>query len=1311
MPVDGDIILKAGLDTSGVTKRIDGLQKSISKGLKNVIRAGFGVRSVFALIRKLRSALFAGFGELAQVHEPFNQAMSSIMTSLNLLRNTFASAFAPIIETVAPMIVTFINLMANAVSAVGQFIAALTGKQYVAAGAVWKDYASSVDKSSKSTKNATSATKKQTKAQKELNKEITHFDDLVILHDKNDDNTDTTPAVSPDVGFAPAGIGDAVSQFAKDFKAALADWDFKDIGRTISEKLRKALEKIPWETEIYPAANNFGKGLATFLNGLITPELFSVIGGTVADVLNTALHFLDSFGTWFDWKNFGTSLASGVNSFFEKWDADLTADVFSKFINGIQKAMTAALANFSAYSVGSKISGAIKKTLSQIEWKDVFSTLSLLGTKLASFLNGLIKPETFEIIGTTLANVLTSIFMFLNNFGSTFNWTNFGYSIGNSLNSAINSFSWSTLSDTLSNAINGVFTTWYTFVTTFDFLKFGTEIGTSLSDAIISIDWKNGAASVAQTINGLLDALRGFVIATDWKSLGKLVIATLISFFSTINWTNIGQTISSAITGLFNFLIGTFQGIKWEELPGMIIDAIVDLLTGFNWEETAKTVGEYLGGHFLNLVKVGEQLWSDMLEFGQAIIDGGLQGIKDALTGIVTWIKENVVDPFIAGFKSAFGIASPATTMMPIGGFIVSGIFEGIKNVISSIASWLKENVVDPFINNLNSLFGFNGQDSEFIKMGKNLVSAIKAGAADIMTSVGGWIQSTIVEPFITHINTFFGFIGGSASALVDIGKNIVSSIKAGAANIMITIGDWLKSTIVDPFVDTITNLFGLDGGTPVLLDIGKNLLEGLKNGLLDAMNGIGTWIDTNVTGPILGFFKELFGIDSPSKVFKDYGGYLMQGLENGVEDNVDLPLDAVKGAQSAMSDVFGTLQQLLNWAKLGSNIMSLGLTAGIIAKTPELLLRISTLESSMRTTISNKYATWKTLGSTLLSNFKNGIVSTEETTVSAIATILSALETKIEEYYESFVTQGATLAGKLDSGISSAEETLKTTVGGLAEAIQTKIGEYSLYSQGSTLVQTLCDGMNDLIARETLTTGIETLMTTIHSKAEEKDFTDVGSNIGYGIYDGLIAQSEVLQILAWNTAVDMYNSACEALGIASPSKKFAWVGEMITAGLGDGVKDNADYAIDATEGLVNSIYSVTEDATPAIAVDTSIGNWIDTLDSVLTTFSNTVTTKFDELINYLSNLNTTSLTLPPVAQGKVIPSSMRASNDTDNMTGLINALQDITYDRLTTDDLRTLLVEMFTQYMNFGFYLGDEQIARHANNGNVKLSRKYNTI
>lgn len=1179
MPVDGDIILKAGLDTAGVTKSISNLSKSISKGLKNTIRLAFGVRSVFALIRKLRTSVMSGAGDLAQVYEPFNEAVSEIMTSLRLLRNTFVSAFAPIVETVAPILSTFINSMAKAVSMVGQFIAALTGKQYVQAAAVQMDYASSVNKSAKSSNDATAATKKQTKAQKELNREITHFDDLVILHDKHEDDTDTdTDVDTTPVAFSPGSVGDAVSQFAKDFLAAWENADFTDIGRKVGEKLKAALESIPWD-KIKSTLSKIAKSIATFLNGYFsTPGLYYTIGKTIAEGINSAFTFLYTFITTFDWEIYGNAVKDKLLGVFEN-----------------------------------------------IDWTLIYDTLSELGTGIGTTLQvAFNNPEIWNGIFTTIANGLNAVIYGIDNFVRAIDWGTLASNIATGLNDGIEAIDWDALAQTLIDLINGAFDAWYNFVTTFNFKKFATHIAVALSSTIKGINWKEGGASVAQTINGLLSALAEFVKNTDWKSLGSSIIDAIKGFFEEFDWATVSETLSALLTALYDALTGIIEEIDWTTLPHDILSAIKDFFTGFDWTETAESVGEYLGTAFKALVEVGTSLPATLAYVGSEIILGLGNGIINALVGIGEWIKTNIVDPFIKGFKDAFGIHSPADTIIPLGRQVILGLFQGISDVLLGMGKWIKDNIVDPFIDNIKSFFGLDdGEASPIFKIGQNLIGSLKAGVGNIMTNINNWIQTNITGKIIKGIQSLFGLDNTQASEI---------------------------------------------------FSIGKNLITGLKDGILGDIQNVGNWLQTNVTDPLLTKFKNLLGINSPSKVFDEYGGYLMEGLKEGIvdtnkESNSKSPKKAVESVYKSMQEIFSTQAQLTKWVQLGSKLMVFGLKAGIAKQSSTVVNTVQMLEDTMRKTISNKLESWKSLGSNLVTSLQSGVTSQQINLINTFVTIIDSVTNRINSLATTFEESGRQWIASLRVGIYNASSDLETTMSSLAQRVSTS------FSNGG-------------------------------------NWYSLGSNIGLGIYNGLIAYSSTLEVLAWNTAVRMYNSAVRALDIHSPSKKFAYIGEMVAKGLGEGVEANQDIATDAVANMASDMVDVAKETDPSITISTSIDDWINSLDFVLTKFSETIINRFDTMMSTLARLTDASILLPAVAQGRVIPSSMNTSgNNSDTTASMMRMLENLTSNQITLDELRPLLIEMFQDYMNLGWYVGDEQLARHVNNGNLLLDRRYSII
>lgn len=139
------------------------------------------------------------------------------------------------------------------------------------------------------------------------------------------------------------------------------------LGGYISNTLSTTLENIDWNS-VYKKAENFGSGLASFLNGLITPRLFYSLGETVANSINTALRTANAFAITFDWKNLGESLAKGIKGFFENWDAGLTAETFSNFAKGILESMTSFLNTLADDQTFNDMGQKIVDFLCGIDW-------------------------------------------------------------------------------------------------------------------------------------------------------------------------------------------------------------------------------------------------------------------------------------------------------------------------------------------------------------------------------------------------------------------------------------------------------------------------------------------------------------------------------------------------------------------------------------------------------------------------------------------------------------------------------------------------------------------------------------------------------------------------------------------------------------------------------------------------------------------------------------------------------------------------------------------------------------------------------
>ena len=90
---------------------------------------------------------------------------------------------------------------------------------------------------------------------------------------------------------------------------------------------------------------------------------------------------------------------------------------------------------------------------------------------------------------------------------------------------------------------------------------------------------------------------------------------------------------------------------------------------------------------------------------------------------------------------------------------------------------------------------------------------------------------------------------------------------------------------------------------------IGLMLVEGLLNGIIDAVVGMGKWLWDNLCAPIIDWMKEPFGIHSPSTVFAEIGVYVVEGFLGGIKDTWHAVTDFLTGAVSKLSGIFDTIK------------------------------------------------------------------------------------------------------------------------------------------------------------------------------------------------------------------------------------------------------------------------------------------------------------------------------------------------------------------------------------------------------------------
>ena len=107
---------------------MEGAQQSIKSGIKNLLKYGIGIRSLFVLFRKLKQYTIEAVKAYAENDPETKKSINDLKASLQGLKASWGAAFAPILTAVIPVLKTLIGWITKAVDAIAAFFAALSGK-------------------------------------------------------------------------------------------------------------------------------------------------------------------------------------------------------------------------------------------------------------------------------------------------------------------------------------------------------------------------------------------------------------------------------------------------------------------------------------------------------------------------------------------------------------------------------------------------------------------------------------------------------------------------------------------------------------------------------------------------------------------------------------------------------------------------------------------------------------------------------------------------------------------------------------------------------------------------------------------------------------------------------------------------------------------------------------------------------------------------------------------------------------------------------------------------------------------------------
>lgn len=374
---------KYGLDLTQATLKEWAMKQGLDADISSMTQA----EKTMLRYQYVMANTAAAQGDFARTSDTWANQVRILKQSFEqlaaIIGGALINAFKPFVRTlnaVMQKVIAFATTVTNALGSIFGW------KFEISAGGLaddWSDAAGSAADIADSTGQAAKNVEK-------MNKGLRAFDELNLI---------TTPDNSKGSGSGGSGGGGAsgggasgglvqVDTIFKDYESQIRS--LRELGAYISDALSDAMESIDWD-RIYSKARNFGKGLADFLNGLITPRLFGDVGMTIASALNTAIYAALSFGEEFDWTNLGDSIAAGVNRFFETFDFSALGRTINTWVHGIYDTITTAIGNIK----WSEVWDGVTDFLSEIDLEAISLIIGAFALKYAGkFLTSKILKET-----------------------------------------------------------------------------------------------------------------------------------------------------------------------------------------------------------------------------------------------------------------------------------------------------------------------------------------------------------------------------------------------------------------------------------------------------------------------------------------------------------------------------------------------------------------------------------------------------------------------------------------------------------------------------------------------------------------------------------------------------------------------------------------------------------------------------------------------------------------------------------------------------------------------------------------------------
>lgn len=573
---------------------------------------------------------------------------------------------------------------------------------------------------------------------------------------------------------------------------------------------------------------------------------------------------------------------------------------------------------------------------------------------------------------------------------------------------------------------------------------------------------------------------------------------------------SIWHAIWSTTTAVWDAISGFFR--KWWPLLLLIFATPIAVLISL-WNHTHKT-----------LEAGARAIWNGISAFFTAVWNG----IK-AVAGVV-WglIKVAVINPM----KSTWSALKSLWNV--IKGWLQAA-WSGIRSVATSLWGGIKTAMINPIMSVWQSISSYMGKVSSTIKSKLNDAwNTAKSWGSKFLT-----IGKDIVMGIVHGVENAGGALFSSLGTLAD------SALKAAKSFIMSGSPSRLFADKVGAPISQ-----GIAVGIDEHARVAHAAVRGVAKGMIDQAS-------------------KTLGIASPSKVFRNLGIYVNEGLVEGLTSSTARVKSATKRIETLLIQTYNKVADLRGHKGVSnkwvtSHEKTLKHLESYVHKEDKLLRSLA----AKRDSVAGKLKTAQKKLSDLQKQWSDEVKSVASGVMQGFSIVTEAPQ-------EGFALTAADVVNKMRDQMAKAVQfaaqlqALKKK--GLSSDLIAQIAAAGVDQGGATATALAGASKGQIDQINQLNKATKSAATSA-GKAVADSMYGAGLRSAQGLVKGLQSQEKAIEKQMMRIANAMKKAIKHALGIHSPSRVFAEIGQWIPRGLAAGVEGGAHHATAAVHKLAGSV-------------------------------------------------------------------------------------------------------------------------------------------